>query len=100
MESESGAPTQSVISSITSKSMSVFVWNPTENGPRAISELSYGIKIGILMLIAAFIFIIVSFSTPAWLETDGDLPSTRFTRIGELNIIAHLKIYFRRLNFF
>jgi len=62
------------------KSMSVFVWSPTEL--REASKISVVVKIALAAIVFAFLFIIIAFSTPAWLETDGELPNPKFIRIG------------------
>jgi hypothetical protein len=64
----------------TTKSMSVFVWSPTEMSQSAKTSLPVKVAIGFVAF--AFFFIIIAFSTSAWLETDGDLPSPKFIKIG------------------
>lgn len=64
----------------TTKSMSVFVWSPSESGQG--SHVPTHIKVGFGFIAAAFIFIIIAFSTPAWLETDGELVDPKFLKIG------------------
>jgi hypothetical protein len=72
--------------------MSVFVWQPGDTGfvgTRTKVNKTAGIAIGLVVL--AFLFIIVSFSTPAWLETNGELEQPKFIRIGKE--INHCKYF-------
>lgn len=38
----------------------------------------------IVFTIVSFLFIIISFSTPCWLETDGKIEDPKFIRIGKI----------------
>ena len=68
------------------KSMSVFVWQSSDitHGLKNLNKINKTIRVAIALLALAFIFIIIAFSTPAWLETDGDLERPKFIRIGKL----------------
>ncbi len=63
----------------TTKSMSVFVWSPSESGQ---SHVPGHIKIAFGFIAGAFLFIIIAFSTPYWLETDYELIDPKFLKIG------------------
>ncbi|ODN02223.1 hypothetical protein Ocin01_04468 [Orchesella cincta] len=68
-------------STITTKSMSVFVWNSGDMAADSTSIPGH-IKISFACIGVAFLFIIIAFSTSYWLATDGDLENPKFIRIG------------------
>ncbi|CAG7832056.1 unnamed protein product [Allacma fusca] len=71
----------SVPSVTTTKSMSVFVWNSSDMGYET-RKISTTVKVAIIHLILAFLFIIIAFSTSSWLEAGGDLRNPKFIKIG------------------
>jgi len=74
------AATASSVGGGTSKSMSVFVWQASDMKEYRVNKT---VKVAIGLLVLAFLFIIIAFSTPAWLETDGYLENPKFVRIGK-----------------
>lgn len=45
----------------------------------------------ISLTIVAFLFVIISFCTPCWLETDGEVEDPKFIRIGTFSL--NLKVF-------
>lgn len=83
MEGPGSTTTAPSITTTGTKSMSVFVWSPSESGQG--SHVPTHIKVAFGFMIGAFLFIIIAFSTPAWLETDGEMidPKSKFLKIGK-----------------
>lgn len=76
-------------STITTKSMSVFVWNSGDMAADS-TNIPGHIKISFGFIGAAFLFIIIAFSTSSWLATDGDLENPKFIRIGKkIEVLRH-----------
>lgn len=78
---------ESSTSAATSKSMSVFLWKSGEMAADLDDEEDYRnltIRPAIGIIFLAFVFILIAFTTPSWLETDGDLPKpNKFVKIGK-----------------
>ena len=52
-------------------------------------------KAAVISTALAFVFIIIAFTTPNWLETDGKLENPKFIRIG--NLIYNVFILIRKM---
>lgn len=85
MEEGGIRPVSTITEGTSTKSMSVFVWQPGDTGYGGTgTKVNKTVGVAISLVVLAFLFIIVSFSTPAWLETDGLLENPKFIRIGKL----------------
>ena len=76
----SASPTAPSVAT-TIKSMSVFVWTSAEMNYE--KKISTNVKTALGFLVFAFLFIIIAFSTPCWLEEGGEIQNPKFIRIGE-----------------